>query len=378
MRVLLVGNYANSRQQSMHRFAGLLGHILSGESIEVRILHPPAIFGRLKPGNQGLGKLLAYFDRFVLFPLILRKSTHWADLVHICDQANAVYVHWLKNKPHVVTCHDLIAVRSALMEIDEYTPRFSGRIFQRWILASLKKACFLVAVSRQTQDDVLRLVGIDAEHVKIVPNALNYPYGPLDPAASSARLEALGIRTGTLFFLHVGGNQWYKNRNGVLRIFFHLLHEQRFQQYSLIMVGKRWTSSMRRYVNKMGMNCRVVELENVSNRDLQALYSSAQGLIFPSLYEGFGWPIIEAQSCGCPVFTSNRAPMTEVAGEGAVFFDPTNEIQAALSIAQGIDRKDELVAAGYENIKRFSREAMRAGYLDAYEKTMRRYASTCR
>ena len=76
----------------------------------------------------------------------------------------------------------------------------------------------------------------------------------------------------------------------------------------------------------------VYQLTAVSDANLQALYSLATALLYPSWQEGFGWPIIEAQSCGCPVFTSNRAPMTEVASTAAVYFNPHDPVQAAAII----------------------------------------------
>ena len=77
----------------------------------------------------------------------------------------------------------------------------------------------------------------------------------------------------------------------------------------------------------------VIEVVEPSDEDLRSLYSGAAALLFPSLYEGFGWPLIEAQSCGCPVITSNRSPMTEVAGSAALYIDPANESAAAALIA---------------------------------------------
>ena len=108
MRVLLLGNYADNRNQSMRRFAVLLKEGLSKANCEVRLLHPPTVFGNLRPNPTGLGKWLGYIDRLILFPFHLKREMGWADVVHICDHANAVYVPMLKHKPHVLTCHDVL------------------------------------------------------------------------------------------------------------------------------------------------------------------------------------------------------------------------------------------------------------------------------
>ena len=125
---------------------------------------------------------------------------------------------------------------------------------------------------------------------------------------------------------------------------------------------------MHEFVLRNALGDRVVELTNASNEDLQALYSKATALLFPSLREGFGWPIIEAQACGCPVFTSDRVPMTEVGGDAAIYLDPTDPPAAAAVIANSLDRIPQLRQAGLENAKRFSSSAMISSYSSVYQR----------
>jgi glycosyltransferase involved in cell wall biosynthesis len=215
---------------------------------------------------------------------------------------------------------------------------------------------------------LVRFGGLPADRTSVVPIALNYPYRPMDQPDASLHLDRLGLADARPFLLHVGGNSWHKNRVGVLRIFKEIVSAPERAGLRLVIAGKPWTSSMHDYVRQAGMEERVVELANVSNEELRALYSAAEALLFPSLYEGFGWPIIEAQACGCPVFTSDRLPMTEVAGRGAVYFDPTDELGAARIVAAHLADLGGIRILGAENAKRFSRDAMLAGYLEAYRK----------
>jgi glycosyltransferase involved in cell wall biosynthesis len=133
------------------------------------------------------------------------------------------------------------------------------------------------------------------------------------------------------------------------------------------MVGKPWTTRLRNCVAEMGLVGRIKELVEVSNESLRALYSMAEALIFPSLHEGFGWPIIEAQACGCLVITTDRAPMTEVGGNAAVYVDPTDEMAAASTIAESFKGRHTFRKAGFLNAARFSNEVMIAGYIEAYQ-----------
>jgi glycosyltransferase involved in cell wall biosynthesis len=371
MKILLIGNYVHNRQQSMQRFAELMQELLRTAGHEVRLLRPAPFFGKLQPGETGLGKWLGYIDRFVLFQPRLRREGAWADVVHICDHANAVYVTSLGDKPHVVTCHDLLAIRSALGEISGNPTGWSGRIYQRWILRGLRHAQHVVCVSTQTQAELLRVAPLPAARTRVVADALNYPYCPMPPDEARARLQSLGATGGWPFFLHVGGSQWYKNRPGLVRIFGQLAALPAFELHHLVMAGKPWPLELRELVQRSGLAGRIHEWTEVSNEDLCALYSLAEALLFPSLAEGFGWPIAEAQACGCPVVTSDRAPMTEVGGAGAVYIDPDDEAAAARTIAEALPRRNQLVQAGLLNAERFSGAEMLSAYLGAYRSVLR-------
>jgi len=371
MKVLLIGNYPYAYQQSMQRFAALLEQGLQSARIEARVLRPEPLIGRIKPGETGVGKWLGYADRFLLFRLKLQRMLDWADLVHICDHANAVYVPWLRGKPHVVTCHDMLAIRSALGTLPEHRTRWSGRVQQRWILQGLCKAQRIVCVSNQTARELLAVADFPKERVAVVPNALNYPYRPMEKTEAAARLARLGVDANRPFFLHVGGNQWYKNRPGVLRIFRHLLKIPGFGDHRLVMAGKTFTEEMTCFIDKAGFADRVYQLASLPNEDLRALYSMAKALIFPSLYEGFGWPIIEAQACGCPVVTSARPPMSEVAGAGVIYIDPVDEKRAAQVMAEGLFARESLRTKGFANVRRFEDSTMIQSYLLVYQEAVR-------
>lgn len=355
----------------MQRFAELVLRMLKAAGHEAKLLSPAPLLGKLKPGPSGLGKWLGYADRFLLFLPRLKREAAWADVIHICDQGNAVYVPRIWAKPHIVTCHDLLAIKSAAGAVAVNPTSRTGRVFQRWILSGLRKAQRVVCDSEQTRRELLEVGALPADRTVVVPIALNYPYRPMALGERRAQLRSLGLGESIPFFLHVGGNQWYKNRMGVVRIFAHLAALSGFARHHLLMVGKPWTREIREAVVEGGLETRVQELVGVSNEDLRALYSAADALVFPSLQEGFGWPIVEAQACGCAVFTTNRAPMTEVGGDAAVYFDPEDPAGAAQVIAEGVADVGAIRRRGLENAKRFSSEAMAAGYIAAIEQVVK-------
>jgi glycosyltransferase involved in cell wall biosynthesis len=364
MRILLVANYRNDGQESMQRYAALLAKGLRDRSHSVLVARPAALAGRLRRSATGVGKWLGYIDKLAIFPGQLRAAASQADVVHICDHSNSFYVGAMGTKPHIITCHDLLEVMSSLGSIKGRRPKWTGRRLQRMILNGLRRSQHIACVSNATRRDLLALGGIEQEDTSVIPSALNYPYSPMHPIAAGSRLHSLGIDEGKPYILHVGGNQWYKNRIGALRIFREL--KARVPALSLVMAGKPWTPEMRRYVTEFGLGTAVHERVAVSEEHLRALYSRAELLLFPSIAEGFGWPVLEAQACGCPVATSNREPLTEVSGGAAIYFDPADPGGAAALIASGMCRLRELREMGLRNATQFTLAKMIDGYLQVY------------
>lgn len=366
MKVLLIGNYPYLKSQSMDRFARVLCDGLKSAGHQVRLLKPLPVLGRIFPSATGIGKWLGYLDRFLLFYPLLMKSAAWADVLHICDQANAVYTPFLNRSPHVVTCHDMNAVRSAFGDFAQNPTGTTGKVYQKWILSGIAHARHVVCVSKSTYRDVLRMTELETNRVSLIPNGLNYPYRRMDKTESLHYLKQIGVGTVHPFFIHVGGNYWYKNKEGLLRIFGRLIGLEKAQPLKLVMAGERLNHQLRFSAEQLGISDRIIEAPNVTNQQLCALYSSAEGLIFPSLAEGFGWPIIEAQTCGCPVFTSSRDPMKEIGGNAAIYFDPMDEIGAAETISKSIHGRDGLRKRGYKNAMRYSTMDMISNYIGCY------------
>lgn len=371
MKILLIGNYPYLRSQSMDRFANILYKGLTINGHDVRLLKPIPILGRLAPRPTGVGKWLGYLDRFVLFPFMLIYISSWADIIHICDQANAVYFPII-HKPHIVTCHDMLAIHSAFGKFNENQISLTGTLYQKWILSSLKRVWHIACDSNKTYSDLVALAGRSNDNASVVPLGLNYAFRPMHRSESKKHLYQLGINDRFPFFLNVGGNLWYKNKEGLLRIFKHILTFSEPARPMLVLVGQKLDKKLKTLSINIGIYDHIYEVTDVSNEQLCSLYSSAKGLIFPSLAEGFGWPIIEAQACGCPVFTSNRPPMVEIGGKGAVYFNPLDEIGAAKIITKALLDEHKLKKEGYRNVSYFSTDIMLSNYRDCYKKALQK------
>jgi glycosyltransferase involved in cell wall biosynthesis len=314
-------------------------------------------------------KWLAYVDKYILFLRVLRRAARSADVVHICDHSNAMYIAHCAGAPHVVTCHDLLAVRGALGENTDCPATSTGKLLQRWILRSLKRADMVACVSSTTREDLLHLAGDQMRPRScVIMLGVAPTMARVGRGEASKRLAALSaINTDRPFLLNVGSNLRRKNRDGALRIF------KRISEHldcDLVFAGEPLSGELKEVKQRIGLNGRVIEVPHPSDALLEALYSRAFALLYPTRFEGFGWPAIEAQACGCPVISSNGTSIPEVVGNSALLRAPDDEqgfVEDVLRLTDSATR-EQLIARGFQNVKRFTPERMVNDYIELYRK----------
>ena len=384
MKILLVGNLPEDGQESMQRFTTLLRTGLEARGHTVAEVSPRLRLARLGPRYRyaGVPKYLGYFDKFVLFPRELRRrvALFRPDVVHVTDHANVIYASAVDGAPVLATCHDLLQARAASGELPPQRVGRLGRQHQNWIRTSLGRIPLVACVSTQTRADLLRLTALAPTQVALIPNALNFPYRPIAGPECQARLAVLAARhrlspdafgTGHGgFLLHVGGAHWYKNRPGLLEIYARL-RSLLSPAPTLVMVGPALANGPADLASQLGLDGHLVSLPSVTNPELEALYNGAEALLFPSWEEGFGWPIAEAQACGCAVFASDRAPMTEVGGRSSVYFDPHQPDDAARKIAARWPERAAHRALALREAERWQPSLMLAAYEELYHRLTR-------
>ena len=372
MKILLVGNYEASLQESMQRFAHMLESNFQTTRHQVKLIKPLPKVCKKENSEDGFSKWLSYIDRFLLFKNTLIKEANRVDIVLICDHSNAMYAKWIKNKPVVVTCHDIMAIKSGLGLVESNPTSFSGKLLQKWIYSGLKSCNHIVSVSKNTKNEINDILKITEKRTSVIYNALNYPYEPMELNISFKIISNLLDDFNEKFFFHLGGNQWYKNRLGVINIFEKLILHEKFKDHKLIMAGKPLPQELKIKIKELNMEDKIIELVNLSNKEIQAFYSQAEALIFPSLQEGFGWPIAEAQACGCPVITTEQAPMTEVGGDAAIYINPHNIDNAVKIILENFDNTELSKEKSIANAKRFKTSVMIDAYCNTFLKVMRK------
>ncbi|WP_181306146.1 glycosyltransferase [Rufibacter sp. XAAS-G3-1] len=355
--------------QSMPRYAKQLADEMQLRGHDVEIWAPKAYFFNFSRSKL-LGKWLGYIDQYILFPHEVRnrlKSCHSNTLFVFTDQALGPWVPLVKDRLHVIHCHDFLALRSALGEIPENTTGWSGRVYQKLIRHGFTKGRNFISVSKRTREDLHRFLYSKPILSEVVYNGLNQNFQPTD--CQQTRLiigSRIKIDLSKGYLLHVGGNQFYKNRMGVIEMYTAWRSTNK-STLPLLLIGEALSLQLLKAHQHNLYKADIHFLSGIEDEYVRAAYAGATVFLFPSLAEGFGWPIAEAMASGCPVITTNEAPMTEVAGK-AGFLIPRRpsknteimawSFEAAKVITKIIDftptERNRAIEAGIENAKRFN------------------------
>jgi glycosyltransferase involved in cell wall biosynthesis len=367
MRIVFFTHPPFLGSQSMPRFATMLTQGMQQLGHSTEVWTPQAFFYKL-PLPASLKKWMGYIDQYIRFPAQVRKrlQTYSADTLFVfTDQALGPWIPLVVNRPHVIHCHDFLAQRSALGQIPENPTSASGKKYQQYIRKGYQQGKNFISVSNKTRQDLHELMGYTPTCSKMVYNGMNQSFGVADvQTARSAVNKETGIDVSKGYLLHIGGNQWYKNRPGVIQIY----NEWRNLTQTalpLLMIGAAPNPKLLEEHERSLYKNDIHLLTGKSDAFIKQAYNGASVFLFPSLAEGFGWPIAEAMASGCPVITTDDAPMTEV-GASAAFYIPrmaagTNAATWAKNAALTVNKvmnltpaeRSEVVKNGLNNAGRF-------------------------
>jgi glycosyltransferase involved in cell wall biosynthesis len=265
--------------------------------------------------------------------------------------------------PQVVTVLDVIPLHF----LDEY-PR-QQYYFRYLIPRILKKSRRIVTISENTKHDIMSFYGIEPEKIHVIPPGFEKSRYRLGINSESVKMK-YGL---TDYLLYVGNLLPHKNLRRLLRAFSLIARKM---PYKLVIAGykdPRYYPELKAEIEALGHAEKVLFLDYVSADELSALYTGAKAFIIPSLYEGFGFPPLEAMACGCPVVVSNVGSLPEVCGDAAIYVDPYN----IESIAEGIRKvimdetlRQNLIKKGLERARLFSWEKSAREHIKVFEEVL--------
>lgn len=233
---------------------------------------------------------------------------------------------------------------------------------------AVRRARRIVVASHTMRDQVSAHYRVPAERIDVVPLGVSERFAVRERAAARARVQA-AYRTGESFILNVGDLQPRKNLPRLLAAFALLAADDR--DTTLVIAGKNaWGfDEVFETVERLGIGDRVVFTGYVPDDDLVDLYNAAELFVYPSIYEGFGLPPIEAMACGTPVIASDEATLRETTGDAAMLFDPADPVAIAGAMRRGLDDtpwRERARAAGFERARALSWDSCAKRMLDIY------------
>ena len=269
--------------------------------------------------------------------------------------------------PSVVTMYDMSLLLSPHLH-----PARRVLMLTPLIHLTARRARAVVCLTESARQDAIRCLPLDPRRVHVVPGAVAPAFRPINDPEGLEKVRArYGLETDYVLF--VGTIEPRKNLLRLAHAFAQLRHDG-FTGQLVIAGGRGWKSAgLRPRIDELGIHEAVVFTGYVPDEDLVALLAGARAFVYPSLYEGFGLPIVEAFACGVPVVTSNRGAMAEVAADAALLVEPTDE--RALADALRVALTDEPVrrrlrAAGLARAAQFNRHNTARQALAVYKSVL--------
>lgn len=327
-------------------FSGWHNHV--AEKISPAFIHARA---RYLPNRSSLGLAVNSYIQGLEISLKRRKD----GVLHIPTQMLAGFATGgiVRCGPVIVTCHDVIAYLPDVYELAAV--RYPKALVARQ-LDTLRRADAILADSEHCRRAIVERLGIAPERVHLVYLGVDARhYRPRDP--NPEIMSRYGLTTGFVNLLYVGTEAPRKNLEGIARAM--ALLRDRNVPVRLIKVGQVRPSitGFRSLIKELDLDDAIVWHEHVPEEVLPELYSAADVFVFPSLYEGFGLPVLEAMASGCPVVTSTVTSLPEIAGSAALLVDPHSPEAIAGAIQQIVTDaglRQELVRHGLERASQFS------------------------
>jgi glycosyltransferase involved in cell wall biosynthesis len=370
MNIVFFAHPAFLKLKSMDKYTQMLVQGMAERGHNTQVWLPVARFSKLPLGNF-LRKWMGYVDAYLVFPFSVKyrlRTNHDDTLFVFIDQALGPWLPLVKGKAHMVHCHDLLALRSANGDFPENITGWTGKQYQKFILRGYKKGENFISVSYETRNQLERHIGVPSGCNSVVYNGINRVFTIINSETARSYIEEhTQIFTQSGYIVHVGGNQWYKNRAGVIAIYnaWRIIDELAIP---LLLIGEQPSKELLMLAAQSPYSKDIYFLAGKSDDFIRNAYSGASVLLYPSIAEGFGWPIAEAMSCGCLVITTGQAPMTEVGGTAAFYINrrPTSDFsnkgeewatESAVTLQEVIhlpeNRKAAAIANGLQQVNKF-------------------------
>jgi glycosyltransferase involved in cell wall biosynthesis len=287
------------------------------------------------------------------------RATDGYSVYHLTNQflANTI----CKEKPFVITCHDLIMIK-------EKSSPWLTRYLQNNALPKMRDARWIIANSEYTKEEIKKTFGLPGENITTIYYGLDH--GLFRPLNKTVCRKKLGLPAGKTILLTVGSPEPRKNFARVIEAFVAV--KKSLDNSVILKVGDIMPEN-RHLINKMGIEKDIIHMKTVKKQDMGLIYGASDVLVFPSFYEGFGLPPLEAMACGIPVVTSDCTSLPEVAGKAGLIVDPHDPEDIAINTLKALDdnSRKKITRAGLQQAKKFTWQRAARETMDVYKKIVR-------
>lgn len=299
-------------------------------------------------------KFYAYAFEQLFLPIFMLSNKG------VCHRTSNIGIPFLSLTPYIITIHDLIPVLMPEQYLKSASRRNWFKLRQWW---AVKFSSHIITDSDCSKKDILQKYRISASKITVIPLGVDSCYSP--QAASNIKAVCNKYKLPEKYILSIGGDEYRKNNKRLIEAFKKLKSQVEIP-HKLVIIGKYKSST------EFALDCSDIILTGfVDEMELPALYAGADLFVFPSIYEGFGLPVLEAQACGTAVACSNTSSIPEVGNDSVEYFDPENVDSISNAIYRVISNpnlQNELVEKGLTNCKYFS-------WQDTAMKTLKVYQS---
>jgi glycosyltransferase involved in cell wall biosynthesis len=360
MRVTLFRDLPTEGWPSMERYADELAAALAGLGCDARAFTA----ARPWPGLRGRpGALANYAWRSLVYPAVAGRQQ--AHVNHILDHTYAHLLGSLEARRTVVTCHDLAPLAQS-----QHGHGLAWRLWRQSFRA-MQSAAHIITPSSFTRDELLQHTPYPGDKITPIAYGIAEVFHRSVPEEAKRAIRRRAQSENRALLLHVGSCEPRKNLESLIRAAAAL---DDFRPI-VAQVGGHFTPAQRELIRSLGLDERVHEVGPVLGPELRAWYQAADALIFPSLYEGFGLPVLEAMASGTPVVCANRASLPEVAGDAALLADPLDPPALADAVRRVLtdgELRQQLIDRGRTRSRDFTWERAARRTMDVYTSVFQR------